>query len=81
MSAMKRQIHTRLISVRRHGQVLFDQPLAGIPPRQRIQQADETNAVFRAAVERTPAAQETLRRVLRRALFAVRMMWNVEIGR
>ena len=81
MSAMKRQIHTRLVRVgRRDGQVLFDQPLAGIPLRQRIQQADETNQVFRAAVDR-PVAKARPRHWLIRALAAARLMWDVEIAR
>lgn len=92
---MKRQIRNlirpRLMSVRRNGEVIYDpicQPnLHAHQCAKRRQQAEETNAVFRQAVEKRrpvklpPVAKKSVRFWLRRALVAVAMLWDVRIAR
>lgn len=87
MSAMKQLLTPRLVSVaRRQGDVIYDpirQPkLHEHQIEQGRQQAEDTNAVFRQAIEkrpavRTPATKARCRFWLRRALAAVAMMWGV----
>lgn len=91
MSAMKALLTPRLVSIRRNGEVIFDpirQPrLHAAQCAQRRQQAEETNQVFRQAVEQLPvklppvAKKRLLRFWLRRALVAVAMLWDVRIAR
>lgn len=77
-------------AMKRNGDVLYDpirQPrLHAHQCAKRRQQAEETNAVFRQAVEQSrpavkipPVAQK--RFWLRRALAAVAMLWDVRIAR
>ena len=86
MSAMKRQLSPRLVSVTdRNGDVIYDpmrQPqLHAAQMEQRIKQAEETNAVFRAAAEKRPVARKRRRFWLTRALVAVGLLWDVRIAR
>jgi hypothetical protein len=86
MSAMKRHLSPRLVSVARRDVVIYDpnrQPtLHAHQIEQRRALAEETNAVFRQAVEGRPAQrQATQPNRLIRAIFAAATTFLQEIAR